>query len=97
MTYIKLKDAVKVVQDNLAFSVKAHIIAALRSLPTDDGWEDIATHDGWQAALVWYECETSGYRATTIADKEHDGRWFSDEVGYINAKGWRPLPAPPSE
>ena len=55
MTYVKLEDAVKVVEAervavdskyeaDLAYNLAlSHAAEALRSLPTDDGWEDIAT------------------------------------------------------
>lgn len=38
MDNISRKAAIKVVQDNLAFSVKAHIIEALSALPAVEEW-----------------------------------------------------------
>ena len=75
----------------------AKATATLRALPVSDGWEDIATYEGHNEVLVWCQCEESGKRWTSFAHKERDGRWHSDIDGYVNAKGWRPLPAPPSE
>lgn len=78
-------------------NIAADMLAALRALPVSDGWEDIATYEGHNEVLVWCQCEESGKRWTSFAHKERDGRWHSDIDGYVNAKGWRPLPAPPSE
>lgn len=74
-------------------------ISALRSLPTDDGWEDIAKYEGPgdEYLQVWCECEDSGMRWTTVAYRTCYELWFNDLEGYVPAKGYRPLPAPPSE
>ncbi len=50
---IRLSDAIEVVQDNLAFSVKADIIKALSALPAVDGWKSIesAPKDGTEIVL----------------------------------------------
>lgn len=82
----------------IAETARNEIADSLRSLPTDDGWEDIATHKGPENEYiqVWCQCEDSGLRWTTAAYRLGDGQWFNDLEGYIPVKGYRPLPAPPA-
>lgn len=108
MTFIKLEDVeravgpiiarIAAINDNAGAYARS-IPQALRSLPTDDGWEDIATYEGPENEYiqVWCECEDSGMRWTTAAHRLGNGQWFNDLEGYIPVKGYRPLPAPPSE
>lgn len=85
MTLIKLEDAVKAVQDNLAFSVKAHIIAALRSLPTDDGVTDEMVERAARVLAL-----SNGY------EPEDWREWVDDARAALEA-ALGPLPAPPSD
>ena len=84
---ISLNAAIAVVQDNLAFSVKAQIVKALSSLPNVDGWLDIE----------------SAPHAMTVAACRFDesiGEWV---YAYVLSPPsfpfthWQPLPAPPAE
>lgn len=119
MTYVKLQDAVKAVEalwnndpndtdyvEGLQDSIKA-----LRSLPTDDGWGDIATAPRDGSEILLYtdtsksDAETKSY-VESICEGEHVKRV---QIGYwcdLQAKWekpiigdplfWRPLPAPPA-
>ena len=107
---IKLDDAIAAVkaievpvggfEDKIDAWLKAIDIsaAALRALPVSDGWEDIATYEGPgdEYLQVWCECEDSGMRWTTVAYRTCYELWFNDLDGYVPAKGYRPLPAPPT-
>lgn len=102
--HINLDAAIQVVQNNLAFSVKADIIKALSALPAVSGWLNIES------------AKTSGYVMGRIAPRHEDdqwahlsGRWFV--VWFIRNNDWSlypgmsvgdnwfdgflPLPAPP--
>lgn len=101
MTYVKLEDAVAICENDSYFPEEgAHFAEALRSLPTDDGWEDIAInpppanevvlmclyHGHWE---VWeYEagCYETGQRIGGYSNVHFHGQ----------ATHWRPLPAPPA-
>ena len=110
---IKLDEAIRVVQANLAFSVKAHIIAALRALPTvSDGWEDISSAPTNGTEILLYtdtsksDAETQSY-VDAICEGEHVKRIQMGHWCVLQGKWekpiigdpifWRPLPAPPSE
>ena len=79
-------------------NIAADMMQALRALPVSDGWEDIATYEGLgdEYLQVWCECEDSGMRWTTVAYRTCYELWFNDLDGYVPAKGYRPLPAPPT-
>lgn len=110
MTFVKLEDVLAIVEKNaegMSWSENPHESGAgfellkraqaLRSLPTDDGWEDIATAskdemilghaDGMVRLVMW-----------------QGGRWVqvgaTIEPGWFEPTEWKPLgplPAPPSD
>lgn len=82
-----LDEAIAAVQDNLAFSVKAHIIAALRALPVSDGWE---------VCLGILAEEIAGIEQSDQEDvKIYLALLYHMQDRMKAALG--PLPAPPSE
>lgn len=108
MTYIKLEDAVKALEElyDDGTSIDGSIncddaIKALRSLPTDDGWEDIAK-------------DRADWLLDAIATATQDRRFLRGEPEYdedvgevilLNAekairiaiqRALGPLPAPPA-
>ena len=93
---IRLSDAIKVVQDNLAFSVKADIIKALSALPAVGGWLPIEESDGNLCQVT-----DGGYVVTAF---KQDGHWvagWQNETMAIqfvlSPTHYMPLPAPPIE
>lgn len=105
---IRLSDAIKVVQDNLAFSVKADIIKALSALPAVEGWRDIesAPRDG---TPFWGIAPTGAGLPHMMLPytMRHQGKLYSG-FQYHNGTDWvdwpkpdpthyMPLPAPPVE
>ena len=112
MTFVKLEDAVKAVtpREDEAWSRDAtqafdHAVKALRSLPTDDGWEDIATAPVDESILCavqvahnktgasWWEMHVISIDSETgEISSDNDAGWAAGDYTH-----WRPLPAPPSE
>lgn len=97
--YVKLDDAERILGEKFSMPVQVTVMQALRALPVSDGWEDIATYEGPENEYrtVWCQCEDSGVRWATTAYRTVNGQWFNDLEGYVPAKGYRPLPAPPSD
>jgi len=100
---IRLSDAIKVVQDNLAFSVKAHIIEALSALPAVDGWLLIG-EDFPHLPVLLSRPDGDGLRYTpTTGFNDATGVWrvFRSEGGMeplpFVPTHYMPLPAPPIE
>lgn len=100
---IRLSDAIKVVQDNLAFSVKADIIKALSALPAVEGWLPIesAPVDKNILACVkvinnktgdeWWDMHTILIDSETgEIQADNDAGWAVEDYSH-----WQPLPAPP--
>ena len=103
---IRLSDAIEVVLDNLAFSVKADIIKALSALPAVGGWLPIEsapkdgdvirvgvmTDFGWvQGSGRWVDASGGFWLC------RGDMRYVADGLGLANPTHWQPLPAPPIE
>lgn len=92
---VSRKAAIAAVQDNLAFSVKAQIIAALNALPAVDEWKPIETasksemilgHADGMVRLVMWESDRWVQVGVTI------------EAGWFEPIEWKPigaLPVPP--
>ena len=92
---IRLSDAIKVVQDNLAFSVKADIIKALSALPAVVGWLDIESAPRHVIILI-YADGPDGYKVSDAI--WNNGIWASASLGMEDVvTHWQPLPAPPIE
>ena len=112
MTYVKLEDVAAKLEalhdDGASIDGMIHrgeLREALRSLPTDDGWEDIATapRDGTRVLVTWKQdnvvgivwCNTdSSYPNWTDGGFDSCGTPNQFDDDWFT--GWRPLPAPPA-
>ena len=110
MTYVKLEDAVKALEE-LRHCLRGldgdwpdalyEAIEALRSLPTDDGWEDIATCPDRVEVLAWVE--NLGVVHVMKCSSVSETVWYIEndcDGSQLKIKQvpthWRPLPAPPA-
>ena len=81
-------------------TVHDKVLPALRSLPTDDGWEDIAINPPPANEVVlmcWYHghWEVWEYEAGCYETGQRIGGYSNVHL-HGQATHWRPLPAPPA-
>ena len=91
---ISLKAAIAVVQDNLAFSVKAQIVKALSSLPSVEGWLGIESAPVWEDDIL---IMVTGGRYIPPQLIRSDGDYWRTAKLKAVPTHYMPLPAPPIE
>lgn len=117
MTYVKLQDAVKAVEAAITCNgvgtraieqiLADDAIKALRSLPTDDGWQPIATAPRDGTRIDIWDPDCGGIRVADAywSGGQKSGGWHAPNQDYDGMDGlyakdgpthWRPLPAPPA-
>jgi len=95
---ISLRDAVVMVQQNLAFSIKEIIIRELKALP--DAWQPIETAPNRVSLMLWIDSTDVNPHCFSPVSIYDDGTWWDDSTGdqiepIAKATKWAHPPEPP--